>query len=180
MAFDRKNPQKDPLGKALQLSSKGQIKAATHLLKKALLRPKELKNPLACARNLGFFLLQNGKEASFLSWIQGSGLTWRDDPFLLLLQGKAFFRQEDYKRAEASYQKVLRDSKARNPWKQQAQEDLKALLKALDEIHQAKGALNRARLLIGGGTAILILFVGISLIILKRMERRLAKKEFKG
>lgn len=160
----------DPLQRALGLAKEGKVKAATELLEKALNQEPRPKNALSCARNLGFFLLQNGKELSFLKWLNNPGRVWREDPFLLLLQGKALFRLEDLKGAERAYQKVLRASDSLSSWKAQAKADLKSLEIASRQVQKAQDSLGRARFLIFGGVLTLLLGLGFLMIILRRME----------
>ncbi len=176
MGFQSKALKKDILQKAIDLSRLGQLSEATALLKTALENPGALKNPLACARNLGFFLIQNGKEGPFISWIQGQGHYWKEDPFLLFLQGQAFFRLEEYEKAKSSYQSALKNPLTKPAWREQIKKDLVALKLCTEQIQKAKSSLERARFLIGGGGFALLLGVSLFLLILRRMKRRTPEK----
>ncbi len=172
MGIPSKNNQKKPLKKAIELAKSGKLREATDLLKNALLNPKVLPDSLACARNLGFFLIQNGKEIPFISWVQGPGLPWKDDPFLLFLQGQAYFRLEEFQKAEIAYNNALKNPQTKASWRKQIQKDLMALKESKMQIQKAKAALKRARFLIGGGGIALLLGLGTIRLILRRMERQ--------
>jgi tetratricopeptide (TPR) repeat protein len=169
----KKQKKQDPLEKAMQLAKMGEVRAASSLLEKALLEPTTLSNPLSGARNFGFFLLQNGKERKFLHWILGPGAVWKNDPFLLLLQGKAFFRLEELTKAESAYRKILSNSAVSNSWRKQAIGDLSSLKQAKDRIQRGISALNRARFLIGSGGVTLLLGLGVVWILNRRMNPKL-------